>query len=270
MIRATSMARPYTSTDAVADIGQTPVPAASILMLRENQDGLEVLMMQRNSGASFAGGAMVFPGGKLSQADLAAEAQAPWSGYRSAALREAFEETGLLIAQQLDGAWVSPDQAMALRTHRSALERGDAELEAVLTPHGLTPALNALTRYGHWITPRISPKRFDTQFFLCAPPTDQLPDADGGEAVRVIWTRPADALAAFAAGEAKLLLVTKFLLVRLAQFSRLDAVLADAAAYPVPPIEPWVEERDGDKFVCIPEGVGYPQTAEDVRFALRG
>ncbi|MCX7371722.1 MAG: NUDIX domain-containing protein [Alphaproteobacteria bacterium] len=216
-----------------------PRPAATILLLRDGAAGLEVFMVVRNHAIDFAGGAMVFPGGRVDEADATLG-----DAFRIAAIREAFEETGLLLARR-DGAMLGAHD----------LPR-EAPFGTLLAEHSLQPATDALHHFAHWITPTDMPKRFDTHFFAAHTPAEQLARHDGGEAIEGIWINPLDAVRAGDEGRATLVFATRLNLLRLARHKRADHVLADAS--PVVTVQPVpFIGADGDKWIRIPAEAGY-------------
>jgi len=220
----------------------TPRPASTIMLLRDGAAGLEVFMVVRNHAIDFAGGAMVFPGGRVDDADAALG-----DPFRIAAIREAFEETGVLLARR-GGAMLGAHD----------LPR-ETPFAALLAEHGLQPATDALRHFAHWITPADMPKRFDTHFFAAHTPAAQLARHDGGEAVEGLWLRPEDAVRANDEGRATLVFATRLNLLRLARHKRADHVLADAA--PVVTVQPVpYTADDGSKWIRIPEEAGCGMT----------
>lgn len=212
-----------------------PRPAATVMLLRDDP-GLEVLLLERSSALSFVPGAHVFPGGAVSPGDelghgdgglhpdeasvmlgVAGLALSFWM----AAIRECFEETGVLLATAPDGSMPDsshPALADADRV-RAALELGEMTLAEHLERHGLRPALDALAYVAHWITPEVSPRRYDTRFFATRMPPGQQIFADGGEAVAHSWWRPEQALAEWEAGRIELITPTAASLRLLGEFA---------------------------------------------------
>lgn len=187
----------------------TPLPAATVTLVRDAPRGLEVLMLQRSHSLAFMPGVHVFPGGALDAADDAPELHALCAGlddaaasralglargglaYWIAAIREAFEEAGILIAYDASGDIVSPAGAVAERF--AAHRRGD--FAAFARSEGLRLAADRLRYFGHWITPVGAPRRYDTRFFLALAPHGQEARADDRETIAHVWVRPAEALA---------------------------------------------------------------------------
>ncbi len=232
-----------------------PRLAATILVLRD--DPFQVLMVRRHDSGMFAS-ALVFPGGVREDADR----DPAWldliddsemfdndaRALRIAAYRETFEETALLLAQDADGNAV-PCRSQNLSDFRT-----------VVTDSGGKLRIGALAHFGHWITPEISPKRFDTHFFLCRAPAGQDALCDGGETVALEWVSPLDALARAAAGERSILFPTRLNLKRLAESDSVASAMA-AARNRVPfTVLPRPERREGGTLVVIPAEAGYGET----------
>jgi glyoxylase-like metal-dependent hydrolase (beta-lactamase superfamily II)/8-oxo-dGTP pyrophosphatase MutT (NUDIX family) len=204
-------------------------PAATILLLRDTPAGIEVLMTRRSLAASFAPGAYVFPGGAIDAADATAHTQTAHRPTQSdehltqaiAAIRESFEELGVLLARHADGSPASVADV-------AALERC-APFAPQCAVRGLTLAADQVYMLAHWITDRDLPKRFDV-FFLVAPmPSEQTAVADEAEQFEPVWVRPADALARHEAGDFFIIFPTIRTLQRLAAYPTVDAVLAACA-----------------------------------------
>lgn len=239
-----------------------PVPAATLMLLRDGADGLEVLMTTRHREAGFAAEAMVFPGGKVNPGDHAlARSCAASPGldeaaltFRVAALRETFEECGLLLARIADtGAVLSQDMLTALFARRS----GATDFMTVIAEARLELATDLLVPFAHWITPADQPKRFDTKFFLAPAPATQVAVPDGREAVDAVWTTPEAALAGADAGRIKLILATRMNLVKLGRAGTVAAALEAARRDTIVTVQPQlVQTPDGPVF-RIPAEAGY-------------
>lgn len=190
-------------------------PAATILLLRDCAAGIEVLMTRRSLTASFAPGAFVFPGGTVDETDRRTAAayctdrferhsgaDPEMAPFACAAIREAFEELGILLAHAADDLPVAEPL-------RSTLDRShDGALFEQLAAAGARPALDAVHALAHWITDRDLPKRFDTWFFVARMPEGQQPDADGHEQFEPVWVSPADALARHEKGDFNIIFPT--------------------------------------------------------------
>lgn len=213
-----------------------PRPAATILLLRDSDDGLQVLMTRRSPTASFAPGAFVFPGGALDEADGGPTAVASTRArpdqdadhrrHAAAALREAFEELGVLLAWQR-----GTDRPCAPSLARTLDRSGAADFYGQLGSAGLELALDRTGWLSHWITDRDWPKRFDVRFFVAPMPEGQHPDADGTEQFEPVWVQPEDALARHQAGRFRMIFPTIRTLRQLGRFHRTADVL-DACANP--------------------------------------
>ena len=245
-----------------------PIPAATLVLVRETGSGgpPELLMVERASGMAFAGGALVFPGGRIDAADraLAEPFGLDDGGARVAAIRETIEETAVAV-----GVRPLPSFKDAIALQRELV--ADRPFAELLGEAGLELDLTALTPLARWLPNFHVTRRFDTLFFIAAaPPGDWHPTVIPGECSGGYWLTAADALERERSGDARLIFPTRRNLERLARHDSFAAMRADAQAYPIEPITPWVEERDGEKFVTIPEGLGYPVTREKLDALWRG
>jgi 8-oxo-dGTP pyrophosphatase MutT (NUDIX family) len=231
-------------------------------------------MITRHQASSFAAGALVFPGGAVDDEEDAMlrplcrglDGVYPVeAAHRVAALRETFEETGILLAAPRGEAGLVPRGRLEeLRTRHAPAAAGGPALAALLREEGLELVGDAVVPYAHWITPAPRPKRFDTRFYLAAIPTDQTPVYDGREAVDAVWITPARALAEADAGRAALVFVTRVNLTRMAGFRSVAEVLEDARRHPVVPITPEIVRTQGGAVLRIPAGLGYALTEAPV------
>ncbi|MEO8142180.1 MAG: NUDIX hydrolase [Sphingomicrobium sp.] len=243
------------------------IPAATLIVMRD-RDGAppELLMVERSAGMAFAGGAMVFPGGRIDAADgaLAANLDLTDADARIAAIRETIEESSVAV-----GLIPIPDPATAAAL-ATKLHDG-APFAALLAAHGLSLDLDALTPFARWMPAFHQARVFDTLFFLAgAPPGDWHPTPQPGECEAVLWIGAAELLERIGRGEATAIFPTLRNLERLAQFGNFAEARADAAAHAIETITPWVEEVDGVRFVTIPEGLGYPVNREPLATVRRG
>ena len=194
--------------------GVTPQPAATVTLVRDTPRGLEVLMLQRSLDLAFMPGVHVFPGGALDTADDSPALHALCVGlddaaasrmlglergglsYWVAAIREAFEEAGILLAYDAGDRIVSVNEADAGRygPQRRALDEGRAAFVDFVLAENLRLAVDRLRYFGHWITPVGSPRRYDTRFFLAVAPDRQEARHDERETVAHVWMRPREAL----------------------------------------------------------------------------
>lgn len=242
-----------------------PRPAASLILLRDGAEGLELFMIERHGGLRFAPGATVFPGGRVDPADHAPGWRAFWPDgavptdlpQRVAALRETFEECGLLLtADPSDpGSAPVPDPGR-LAVLRRAVAAG-RPFAGALDEAGLVPAPARAVPFTRWITPDTLPRRFDTLFFLAPAPHGQIPAVDGGEAVAGLWSTPRRILDAAESGTCRLVFVTRMILLRLSGCADAESALRTAAACDPRPIQPRRVETPAGPVFRIPEGCGF-------------
>ena len=244
------------------------IPAATLVIFRDTDTGPpELLLVERAKAMAFAGGALVFPGGRIDPGDhaLAAAIGADDDGAaRIAAIRETIEEAGLPI-----GLRPMPDAA-TLATIRAGLHAG-ATFAAVLATTNTALDLAALHPFARWLPAHAHMRIFDTRFYLARLPAGAPhAEVDGTENTRLFWASAAQVLADADAGRATIIFPTRRNLERLALFASFDDAVADAAAHPIRTITPVVEDRADGAFLCIPDDLGYPVTAERMTSAMRG
>ena len=244
-----------------------PIPAATLILVREQGRARlpELLMVERARGMAFAGGALVFPGGRIDEDD---RSSAPGAGddaaARVAAIRETVEETA--IPAGLDPV---PDFETALSLQRALA--GGRPFAALLEEQRLKLHPQRLTPIARWVPSFHASRRFDTLFFVAAAPEiDWEPNPQWGECNAALWLTAQEVLERDRSGEAQLIFPTRRMLERLAQHSSLAAMIEDAEAHPVEPITPWVEEHGGERYITIPDGLGYPITRERLEGLWRG
>lgn len=243
-------------------------PAATILLLRD-APRFEVLMVKRHHQIDFASGALVFPGGKTHQGDDDpawvehctgwADFDAEQRGLRIAAIREAYEEAGILLAEGLDGSDFAEVCDPALR---AAVDRGETPFLDVVRDLGVRLRLDALTVFSRWITPVMMPKRFDTWFYAVAAPPDQVAACDGRETVDAEWIPPAEVLRLADAGERTVIFPTRMNVKLLAEAESAGDTVARAQARALVPVLPQVEKRGDGRFLVLPPDAGYGPVAE--------
>lgn len=250
------------------------VPAATLVIFRHGpaQGQPEVLMVQRAKTMSFAGGAAVFPGGRVDPADhdLAARLcpgadpdTLDETAARVAAVRETLEETGLAL-----GITPRPDLAAARRA-RDLLVSGGA-LEPVLAAMGWTLDLDSLVPFARWRPNHRDIRVFDTRFYLADLGTGAVDLAvDSTENTHLFWASAAAALAMAERDEIKIIYPTRRNLERLALFDSFAAARAHAEAIPVRTITPFAAERGGQPWLLIPADAGYPVDGEPLEMAAR-
>ena len=218
-------------------------------------------MVERAEGMAFAGGALVFPGGRIDPGDTAL---APASAAAVAAIRETVEETAISVALS-----PLPSPELVLKLQDGLLS--DVPFGDILHRHGLSIDPDALVPFARWVPKFHATRRFDTLFFVArAPDPDREPNVVEGECNVALWISAEEALERDLNGEARLIFPTRRNLERLALHQSFDAIAADARSHPIEPISPWVEEIDGDNFITIPEGIGYPVTREKLDGLWRG
>ncbi len=243
-----------------------PVPAATVVMLQERQQ-LELFMVIRHHQIDFASGALVFPGGKVDKADFdpalasrlqAAHTDSTMRAMQVAAIRESFEECGVLLARADDSdQLIDGKRIAALEPYRKALNDGELTITEFLTKERLNLACDQLYHFAHWITPPMVPRRFDTHFFIAVAPEDHLAAHDGYENVDSVWITAADAVEAARTGTRTIIFPTLRNLERLAKFSSAGDAMENCRTQPVVPVLPWSEKRDDGMWLCIPKNAGY-------------
>ncbi|MBV9904462.1 MAG: NUDIX hydrolase [Alphaproteobacteria bacterium] len=250
-----------------------PVPAATILLLRDGSEGVEVFMVKRHHQIDFVAGALVFPGGKLEKGDSEAalaqhcDCDPSWSPEMRAlgagAIREAFEESGILLARDArTGEFVTAERLEELQHYRSKLDKREAQLADVLEKEKLRLALDQLVHFAHWITPANMPKRFDTHFFLASSPVGHIGSHDGRESVDSVWTSP---LGAISDKKWTVIFPTKLNLVKLGNSKTVEEAMAAAKAGKVLPVLPWIENGPNGQVLKIRDDAGYTQTTASMR-----
>lgn len=250
-----------------------PRDAATVMLLRPAPAGLEVYMLRRQASMAFAAGAYVFPGGSVDDRD--ADEEVAWAGPAAAewgrvfasppsvaralvcaAVRETFEESGVLLAGESAESVVADTTSADWEADRTALLDHSVSLAEVLARRGLVLRTDLLRPWARWITPVVEPRRFDTRFFAAALPAGQRTRDVGGEAAEVAWVRPTDALAASRRGEIRLFPPTAVSLSELAECGDLDTALTGPRQ--VAPIIPEVYEREGAVWLTVPGLTEYP------------
>ncbi len=248
-------------------------PAATVVVFRHDPTGgaAQLLMVERSAQMRFAGGAAVFPGGRVDDADfdyavrLGAQGddQRDELAARIAAVRETIEETGLVIGIK---ERASAAQARAARD----LLKAETGLEAMLTRMGWTPDLDALVPFARWRPKHHHLRVFDTRFYLADLGTGAVDVlVDQTENSHLFWASAQEALDLAKGGQIKIIFPTRRNLERLAQFGDFGATRAHAEAVPMQTISPFVIQRDGVPWLAIPDDAGYPVTAEQLDSAAR-
>jgi len=248
--------------------------AATVMLLRDCPTGLEVCMLQRNLQSDFVGGAYVFPGGGVDPEDAEADLEPVVVGrtdaeasrlvgveraglaFWVAAIRESFEEAGVLLAVTDDDRVISfSDPAVSERfeVHRADVDGGRRRLAAVCVDEGLRLDVGSIHYFSRWVTPLGAPRRYDTRFFVAAAPEEQVALHDDHEVIGTRWLTPAAALADHDAGVITMIFPTVRTMVALARFGSAAEVLDHAAAQgAVEPVIPLIEDIGGGMRIVLP------------------
>jgi 8-oxo-dGTP pyrophosphatase MutT (NUDIX family) len=254
-----------------------PRHAATVIMLRDSASGPQVYMLRRSASMAFAAGAFVFPGGSVDLRDedsgddaWVGRVPSEWARDLScdpplaralvcAAVRETFEESGVLLAGPDAGTVVADTSDDSWESDRLALIDRSLSLADLLRRRGLVVRADLLQPWAHWLTPEIEPRRFDTRFFVAALPTGQRTRDVGGEADRVAWVAPAEAVAAGDRGEMALMPPTRTALADLSKYGSVADILQAATSRDVTRILPkLVFDRDERLQFLMPDDPDYP------------
>jgi 8-oxo-dGTP pyrophosphatase MutT (NUDIX family) len=244
------------------------------MLLRPSKAGdadspLEVFMVVRHQAIDAFSGALVFPGGKLEDSDGDSRLKARCGGanklpaeelkFRVAGVREAFEECGILLARKRGqrALVAAADLKTIEQEWRAKLVKNEATMVDFVEGEDLELATDLMTPFAHWITPTFAPKRFDTWFFLAEAPEDQVALHDGSESVDSVWIGAQQAIDEAKAGKRTLVHATTKNLELLADGGTVIGALSQASERTIVTVQPWVEVRDGKRFLHIPEGAGY-------------
>ncbi len=266
MLRTFGVQRATRPNDASRPPATGARDAATVMLLRDGPAGVEVFMMRRVTGMAFAGGMHVFPGGGLDPRD---EQPCPWQGPAGpalatalgtvapraealvvAAVRETFEEVGVLLASPPGGAPASDVGSPAWESEREGLAAGRTGLADVLDRHGLVLRADLLRPWAHWLTPDFEPRRFDTRFFAAAIPPGQHARHVGGEAADAAWVGAAAALEGYRDGQVAMLPPTVVCLEEVAAAPDVATLLRT----PRSPrrVTPWLGTgEDGETVLCV-------------------
>ncbi len=258
---------------AVASGGVEVAPArhaATVVLLRDGDAGIEAYLLRRLGSMAFAGGMWVFPGGSVDPRD--GDAEIAWAGpppeewaaplsadvplargLVAAAVRETFEESGVLLATPV------PDDRELLAREQAALLDRSASMAEVLARNGLVLRADLLRPWAHWVTPELEPKRFDTRFFVAALPEGQAPVHFRGESDNSEWVTPRAAVERHASGELGMLPPTVFTLAELSAYDTVADVLAAATARDVKRVLPKIVVSGDDVLLLLPGDPGYPE-----------
>jgi 8-oxo-dGTP pyrophosphatase MutT (NUDIX family) len=255
--------------------------AATVMLVRDGAQGVEVFMLRRNLNSDFVGGAYVFPGGAVDDHDRhenldqvcrgRSDAEASQQlgiergglAYWVAAIRESFEEAGVLLAYDQAGNVIRLDEPGTKERyveHRRAVDTGERRLVDICEDEQLQLAVDHMYYFSHWITPEGAPRRYDTRFFVARAPEAQEPLHDDHEVIANLWIRPSVALERHRSGEFDLIFPTMRSLQALERFATADDVLAAAEAIQsVPTILPRLVEDSGGYRIVLPGDAGYDE-----------
>jgi 8-oxo-dGTP pyrophosphatase MutT (NUDIX family) len=231
--------------------------------MRDQNDEMQVLLLKRHRASGFVPGAYVFPGGRTDDADATPElrehCRIPERGsvpahYWFGAVREVFEETGVLLARDGRGVY-APDASSSaeLEAWREKLMSNQATLLAVVRALNLQVALDNVVYFAHWITPEAEPRRYDTRFFAAALPEGRTIRPDAREMDDALWISPADALERFEAGALPMVFPTVRTLQQLAPFRTVHDALEDLKTKDVDPVLPRLVRTDTGVGIVIDE-----------------
>ncbi len=241
------------------------IPAATVIVMRETADGPpELLIVERARAMSFAGGALVFPGGRVDPGDhvlaMTLDGDPEDLAARIAAVRETIEEACVAVGVTVPVATI-PDL-------QRRLYAGEA-MGTLLDEVGGALDLDVLVPFARWLPAGVHHKVFDTRFYLARASQGAEAVVDGNENVRVFWASARAVLDAADRGGATIIFPTRRNLERLALFASFADAVADARAHPVRIVTPWIETRDDGDHLCIPDDLGYPVTSEPLARAIR-
>jgi 8-oxo-dGTP pyrophosphatase MutT (NUDIX family) len=255
-----------------------PVPAATVILLREGTVSPEVLLLERHSKSDFLPDLYVFPGGRVDPADHELARELPAENAHApvpdcdpelaralivAAIRETYEEAGILLARPKGGSeLIDAAHSERLNQHRLDVQGGRASFRELIADEGLELASDLLSVHAHWITPEAVPKRFDTYFFGAIAPAGQVAHHDGVESTDHVWIRPEDALEQSLRKKRRMIFPTLMNLETVAGFANPDAALAASHARPVVPVVPTVQMHEGERRLVISTEAGYSRSWE--------
>ncbi len=262
----------------------TPLPAVTVILLRDGPSAPEVLLVERSVKSEFLPRLYVFPGGRVDESDHSladclggideqgARALAPTVApdlalaFIVAAIREAYEETGIVLARRAgEKEIVGTDVAKDLAPHRLDVQDHKRSFREIVEAENLVLAGDQLAVHGHWITPELAPRRFDTLFFTARTPPGQEAAHDGIESTDHVWLRPEEAVSQSRRGERSIIFPARCNLETLCGFGSADEAIAASRARPVVPVLPRIVDRNGAKCIEIRDDEGYETTFEEVQ-----
>jgi 8-oxo-dGTP pyrophosphatase MutT (NUDIX family) len=258
-----------------------PTDAATVMLLRPCKDAgvedIEVLLVHRHRKSSFVPGYHVFPGGVLDPEDyepgieryvrgidreqasrIIADMSPPEKalGAWVAAIRETFEEVGILIAWKKDGTPVTMrtrEEQQRFASYRHALNKGEIKFSQMLEAEGVLLACDCLRYFSHWLTPEPLPLRYDVRFFVMKLPSQQSAAHDGVELTDHVWLRPSVALADYEAGKMEMVLPQIMTLVELSRFRTVEEAIASARQRDIPAILTKIKRINGQDVEVMPD-----------------
>jgi len=253
----------------MSNVSRPVIPAATILLCNDRPDGIEVFMVVRHHQIDFASGALVFPGGKVSPEDGLPEVEALCDGldtvpdgqlsFMVAAIREAFEESGVLLARQHGSSeLIGPEALEPLDHYRYPLAKGDQSLLEFLKNENLRLALDKLQHYAHWTTPENMPKRFDTYFYIADAPEGQVAMHDGSESVDSVWITAQQLLKEADDGKWTIIFPTRCNIELLASQPTIADMKSWCRGHGIVSIVPTFDKEGDDVFLRIAKDSGYP------------
>jgi 8-oxo-dGTP pyrophosphatase MutT (NUDIX family) len=269
-------------------------PASTVVLVRPSSSRFEVFLVRRHDNIAFMGGAHVFPGGRVDPGDRFDEPRNLCDGvaeavehapdlspadavaYHVAAIRELFEEAGVLLARRADSRvidFVDGEEERRFRAYRHALADGSLTMRQLAERERLRFALDAMVLFAHWVTPAIETKRFDTRFFVAALPAGQDPVHDDTETTHSEWMDPADATERCVRNEIALPPPTWTTLRTLSKFRRTDELMQWARRRRVVRVEPTFIKTDTETMLTLPGDPTCPpiegfEPVEETRFRL--
>lgn len=258
-----------------------PVDASTVILVRDGVpvgEPWQTFMVRRHVRSDFAADVFVWPGGKVDASDRDPDLMGlvdghlppdtdgagavEWKALRMAAIRELFEEAGILLARRADGK--SPDlmgpDADRFDRYRRQLQAGTLTMVELACEEGLRYLAGALHQLSRWVTPLSFPRRFDTRFFVARAPRDQTPIHDRGETTASTWVVPEDAIEEFEAGAFPLVFATEAHLRRMSAFHSIDEMIAVCQSADLEPVMPKPVDRGGTQVFLLPGDEGYDTT----------
>ncbi len=259
----------YTGGMKPTDTIEKLEPAATVLLIRDSTDGMEVFMVKRHHKMEFAGGALVFPGGKLDETDSDPGIRQYCGGseylsdaqlaMRIGGIRETFEESGVLLAREAGGTeLLNGARSEALQPYRDRLNNGEVTIVDMAEVENIRYACDLMIPYGHWLTPPKFTRRYDTWFYLARAPEEQMASHDEGESTDSLWITPGQALEDAEERRRIFVFVTRINLKQLAESSNCAAAIAAAEKFDVRALSPEIEKTEDGAIFRIPKDAGYP------------